>query len=268
MSAAELNQYVSVWSEAVDDFVSLLSDLTEAQWAAATDLPGWSVHDVAAHIAHLEHLLAGGSHDDIDVGAPAHVVSAMGTFTEQGVVARKNRTAADLIAEIEAAAQARRAEFAAHPPSDPDAAAPGLFGAIGWNTRTLLRNRPLDVWLHEQDIRRALDLPGNLDAAAAAHTVNYLAANLGYVLAKRLKAPAGTSATLHVSGVGTWSAEVDAEGRGHSIEAPAHPTATVTVDIADFEALAGGRRPAVRPEVLGDLELGARILDGFHGLTP
>ena len=36
--------------------------------------------------------------------------------------------------------------------------------------------------MHEQDIRRALDLPGNLDSAPAIHSADYLMESLPYVV--------------------------------------------------------------------------------------
>lgn len=268
MSSSELSGYFETWSRAVDDVDALLALVPAPDWRRPTDLAGWSVHDVVAHLAHLEHLLAGGAHDDIDVGTPSHVTGAMGTFTEQGVVARKDRSPEDLVAELRAAVTARRAEFSAAPMQDPEAPAPGLFGAIGWDCRTLLRNRPLDVWMHEQDIRRALDLPGNLDSPAARHTVERMAANLGYVLGRKAGAPAGSTATLTVPGVGTWAAEVGEDGRGRSITPPSNPTAAVTLGTADFEALVGGRRRPTEAVTSGDPALAARVVAGFHGLTP
>lgn len=268
MSSSELSGYFEVWSQAVDDVDALLAQVPASDWQRPTDLAGWTVHDVVAHLAHLEHLLAGGEHDDIDVGSPSHVTGMMGTFTEQGVVARKDRSPEELVAELRAAVASRRAAFAETPLADPDAPAPGLFGAIGWNCRTLLRNRPLDVWMHEQDVRRALDLPGNLDSPAARHTVDYMAGNLGYVLGKKAGAPAGTTATLTVTGVGTWAAEIGEDGRGRSVDPPADPTATVTLTTSDFEALVGGRRVPTDVETGGDPELAERIVAGFHGLTP
>ena len=138
----------------------------------------------------------------------------MGQFTEQGVVARRDATPDDLINEIRAAATARHTALLADPPTDPDAPAPGLFGAIGWSTLTLLRNRPLDLWMHEQDVRRAVGLPGGLGADAAAHSTDYLSESLGYVLAKRVGADPGTTVVLEVEGHAPVAATVTEEGRG------------------------------------------------------
>lgn len=263
----ELARYFATWNSAIDDALALLDEVPEDEWSTPTDLPGWSVHDVAAHLAHLEHLLAGGAHEDADIGTPDHVTSPMDTFTEQGIVARRERSKAEVIDELRRAVQVRRADWEAAPLTDGSAPAHGLFGAIGWNVRTLLKNRPLDVWMHEQDIRRAVDLPGNTDTPAARHTVDYLAGSLGFVLGKRVGAPTGTSAVLHVEDAGDWAVEIDATGRAQGVETPESPSVWLGMSIEDFGVLAGGRRHPGHVRIIGDEELAARILDHF-AVTP
>jgi uncharacterized protein (TIGR03083 family) len=41
-----LDGLFAVWDEIED----VVARLTEEQWQAATPLPGWSVHDVVAHV--------------------------------------------------------------------------------------------------------------------------------------------------------------------------------------------------------------------------
>ncbi len=92
MSDAErLAGYVAVWWEAVDSFTHLLEKVPAEKWSAPTDLPGWDVHAVAAHTAHLEALLGGRPHEDVEIGDAPHAQGMMGTFTEQGVVVRRDR---------------------------------------------------------------------------------------------------------------------------------------------------------------------------------
>lgn len=268
--AERLNGYVEVWWQAVDDFTTLLEQLDTDDWSVSTDLPGWDVHAIGAHVAHLEALLAGAEHDQIDIGEPAHVRGSMGQFTEQGVLARRERSPDDVINEIRSSATTRHTVLLSDPPTEPDATAPGLFGLIGWNTETLLRNRPLDVWMHEQDVRRATGRPGNLDGPAAIHAADYLAESLGFVLVKRADAPAGASVVLEIDGHAPHCFIVNDEGRGEQLsEAPADPTVRLAMDRATFIALAGGRRPpepgAVR--ATGDEDLAARIVNGL-AVTP
>lgn len=266
----QLSAYVAMWWEAVNDFAALLEKVPEGAWDTPTDLPGWDVHAIAAHTAHLESLLAGHDHDDVEIGDVAHARATLGRFTEQGVVARRERTPDELINEIRGCTTARHTLLLAHPPTDGDALAPGLFGALGWNTRTLLRNRPLDVWMHEQDVRRALDLPGGMDSVAAGHSVDYLAESLGFVLAKRCRAEPGTTVLLEVAGHEPVAAVVTEEGRGRiAEEAPAAPTVRLRTDRESFVLLAGGRRDADagRVEIVGDEELGHRLLEHL-AITP
>ncbi len=267
--AEELAGYVDVWKRATEDFVRLMADVPESEWSTPTDLPGWTVHDQVAHIAHLEALLAGAPHDEVQIGEPEHVRSPMGTFTEQGVMARKDRTAADLIDEIRSSTAARHAELLANPVTDGAETAPGLFGAIGWNQRTLLRNRPLDVWMHEQDVRRAVGREGNLDSPAGKHVVTYLLEALGVVVAKRAGAPAGTSVVVEVVDHGTVAVEVGDDGRASFVDAPTEPTVRLSMPFNSYVVLAGGRRtPAdVDVTVSGDRDLAQAILASL-AVTP
>ncbi len=265
-----LSALVSVWWEAVDSFTHLLEHVGGEQWSVPTDLPGWDVHDIAAHTAHLEAVLAGRPHDEVEIGDAPHARGMMGRFTEQGVVARRGVSADALISEIRESATARHTRLLAGPPTDPAAPAPGPFGAIGWTTRLLLRNRPLDVWMHEQDIRRALGVPGNLDSAPARHTADYLMESLPYVVAKRAQAPVGTVVRLAVTGHAPAVAVVGEDGRGRrGTPDEGEPTVSLAMDRETFVVLAGGRRPP-RPgdaEVIGDADLGERVLASM-GVTP
>ncbi|MGZ5405212.1 MAG: maleylpyruvate isomerase family mycothiol-dependent enzyme [Nocardioides sp.] len=268
--AERLTGYVGVWWQAIDDFTTLLERLDESAWSRPTDLPGWDVRAVAAHIAHLESLAAGGQHDEVEIGEPAHVRGPMGTFTEQGVVARRDRSPDELINEIRSSATTRHTALLADPPTDPAATAPGLFGMIGWSTETLLRNRPLDVWMHEQDVRRAVGRPGNLDGPAGVHAADYLAESLGFVLAKKAGAPAGATAVLEIDGHAPYACRVTDQNRGERLaDPPAEPTTRLAMSRGTFIELAGGRRApgdgAVRIE--GDADLGQRIVAAL-AVTP
>lgn len=270
-AASPLQHEIDVWWTAVNDLADLLDTLDPDDWHRPTDLPGWDVHAVVAHTAHLEHLTAGGRHEDVAFERPAHVRSDMGLFTEAGVVARADRTPAELVGEIRTDTARRHEQLLADPPTQPDEPALGLFGAIGWTTRTLLRNRPLDVWMHEQDVRRAVGRPGGLDSPAAAHVVDYLSESLGYVLAKRLKEAPGTALVVHVEGHEPVTARVNDDGRGAVVPGAADDAAaTLVLDRETFILAAGGRRPVALDaarKVEGDEALAARVLEAL-AVTP
>ena len=155
-----LQAYVDTWAVAVEDAVALLRSLRDEDWSRPTDCPGWDVRAVAAHLAHLESELAGNPQDQVEVPVLAHVTSSLGAYTERGPIARRDWSPAAVVDELEASAAVRLAALRADPPTDGSARAPVTPGDIGWTWETLLTNRPLDVWMHEQDIRRAVGRPG------------------------------------------------------------------------------------------------------------
>ena len=267
----DLQEYVDNWWVSVEDVVSLAEELRPEEWDLPTDLPGWDVRAVLSHVAHLEGVLGGGPHEQADVPAElAHVTGPMGQFTEIGVITRRDTPPAEIVDQIRRYATARHDDLLAQPPTDPEAPAPGIFGAIGWSNRTLLRNRPLDVWMHEQDVRRATGRPGNLDTPGARHSATYLLESLGFVLGKRVGAEPGTTLVVYVEGHPPTAVTVDDSGRGGALaEVPSAPTATLRMDRESFLLLAGGRRPAAAENVTveGDSDLAARVLTAL-AVTP
>ena len=264
--AERLRRLVEVWHSAASAAVALLRELDEADWARPTDLPGWDVRAVAAHLAHLESELAGNPQEHVEVPAAPHVRGLMGQFTEAGPVARAAWTTDAIVDELEASVAARHARLLADPPTDAAATASGFAALLGWSWETLLTNRPLDLWMHEQDIRRATGRPGNLDSPAGRHTTDYLIESFGYVLAKKAGAPRGTTAVLVVDGSAPAAFTVNDLGRGEPLaEVPDDPDVTLRMDRASFIVLAGGRRPAEPGAVTieGDETLGRRIVDSM-----
>ncbi|WP_426245616.1 maleylpyruvate isomerase family mycothiol-dependent enzyme [Nocardioides sp. LHG3406-4] len=264
-----LRGYVDVWWQAVNDFTDLLEGLAADDWGRETDLPGWDVRCIAAHTAHLEAVLAGAPEETVDIGERAHA-SLIAAYTEQGVVARAQAAPEDILDEIRESTTARHVALLADPPRDAAARPDILFGALDWSWGTLLRNRVLDIWMHEQDVRRAVDRPGNLHTAPAEHTSVYLAESLGFVVAKRVGAAPGTTVVLEVAGQPTTAVTVNAKGRGELLtEVPTSPDVTISTDRESFILLAGGRRtPAPgRVTLSGDTGLGQRVLD-LMAVTP
>src|SRR3546814_11421351 len=82
--AQRLTGWIETWWESINDFTLLLEDLGPDDWALPTDLPGWTVHDVAAHTAHLEAVLAGRAEETVEVREVAHSTSVMGRARQSG----------------------------------------------------------------------------------------------------------------------------------------------------------------------------------------
>jgi uncharacterized protein (TIGR03083 family) len=270
--AERLSHLVEVWHGAATDAVALLRELDQDDWARPTDLPGWDVRAVAAHLAHLESELAGNPQPQVDVTDAPHIKGLMGQFTEAGPLARAGWTTDEIIEELETSAAVRYAALRADPPTDARASPPGFPGLLGWSWETLLSNRPLDLWMHEQDIRRATGRPGNLDSPAAAHVGSVFARSLPFVLGKKVGAAPGTTVVLDVTGaqLQVLAATVGDDGRGAPLaEAPDRPTATVSLDFEAWVVLAGGRRTAADVEVglAGDTGLARRVVESL-AVTP
>ncbi|MGH3458147.1 maleylpyruvate isomerase family mycothiol-dependent enzyme [Aeromicrobium sp.] len=259
-----LEPYVRAWRGTAGDIIDLLPTLTGDDWSKPTDLPGWTVHDVAAHLAHLEAVLAG--HDTGPQGTGTGSGNQVSSgFTQMGVDARADRPPADLIDEFRAAVEVRSAQFDAALP-DPGDDAPVTPGGIDWTWEVLLRNRAIDAWAHEQDIRRAVGRPGSLGSGGAQVTTYTFAAGMPFVLGKRVAPPAGTSVVWHITGevpieIG---AIVGDDGRASSGVAD-DPATTLTLTNEAFAVLCAGRRgpDQVDVEIDGDEELGRAVLDSM-----
>ncbi len=270
--AKRLAGLVDAWSAEVEALLALLRELRAADWERPTDLPGWPVRAVVAHLAHLESSLAGVPQPEVEVPPADHVHGMMGQFTESGVVARATATPTELIKEVETSTAARLAALRAHPPGEAGALGPGFAALLGWSWETLLANRVLDVWMHGQDIRRATGRPAALDSPAAAVVADVFARSLPYVLARRASAPGGTTATLEIIGphARTVAVAVGEDGRGlHLPTAPPAPDVRLRTDLESWTRLAGGRCAPDEVDVAleGDLDLGRRVLAGM-AVTP
>jgi uncharacterized protein (TIGR03083 family) len=269
-AADHLAQLIETWYAACTDFVALAREIPPEQWALPTDLDGWSVKDNVAHTAHLEAVLAGAPEETIEVDEAPHVKGLMGYYTEQGVLARRDRDMESLADEIEQSVAKRYAALRADPPTDPAAPPERTPGGVPWDTRTLLNNRPLDVWMHEQDIRRATGRPGGYDSPAAAHVLRTFGRSLPMVVGKRVAPPVGTTVRLEIPEVGLgWSVTVGEDGRAATADDGADPAATVALTPEDFVVLAGGRRTpeTTTPTITGDQEIGRRLVESL-AVTP
>jgi uncharacterized protein (TIGR03083 family) len=270
--AENLDGFIEAWRVATRDASALLRSLDPNDWEKPTDLPGWNVRYVAAHLAHLESELAGLPQEHVDVPESSHIKGLMGQYTEMGPLARAEWSAEQIIDQFEAAVAIRSKALEEELPQDPTTPGPGFAGLIGWSWETLLSNRPFDVWMHEQDIRRAVGRPGNLDSLAAEHVARVFTKSLPYVVAKRAGAPAGTTAVIETTGAQQLilTVTVGEDGRGSLLpDAPADPTVRITLDFESFIVLSGGRRTPTQVDarIKGDDELGHKILANL-GVTP
>lgn len=255
-----LEVYVQAWRDSATSVIGLLPTLDEADWSAQTDCPGWTVKDVAAHLAHLESKLATG-----EIGTPVQeTASVASAFTEAGVEARRPRSVEELQTEFADAVATRTVQLNTLP-EDPQTPAPVTPGGVPWSWDTLLRNRAIDVWVHEQDIRRAIARPGSLDSAGAQVTTNTFRFAMPYVVGKKVRPAPGTTIGWHVTGEVPFdlTVAVGEDGRAEPVEQPTEePRVLLTMTTEEFTVLGAGRRTAeqLNVEISGDQVLGRQLL--------
>ncbi|WP_411143002.1 maleylpyruvate isomerase family mycothiol-dependent enzyme [Streptomyces sp. x-80] len=268
-----LQPSIDAWTHSIEAIVELVKPLVESEWSVATDLPGWSVRDVVSHIIGVECEMLGDPRPIHTLPRDLyHVRSEFARRMEVQVDVRRHHTALEMVSELEYTV-IRRSRQLRNETRKPDAE---MRSPLGEN-RTLefvLRQRAFDVWVHEQDLRRVLGKPGNLDSPGAYVTRDLLVNALPVVVAKRAKAPADSAVVFDVSGPMEFlrTVRTNAEGRA-TVDGSVSlgPTVTFALDWDTFVQLACGRvRPAAvaeRVKVDGDPELAAAILDQL-AVTP
>ncbi|HYJ70196.1 MAG TPA: maleylpyruvate isomerase family mycothiol-dependent enzyme [Nocardioidaceae bacterium] len=254
--------YVQAWREAADDVQRVGADLTDTNWEQATDCPGWRARDVLAHLVDIEELLTVDDEPDPTRDVP------LSEWTEVGVDQRREVAPAQLLTALDAAVRRRYAYLTDNPPTDPKGAPPRVPADRQWDWDTLLRNRAIDMWVHSQDIRRAVGRPGGFDNAGAQVTITTFGLGMPYVLGKKVRPPAGTTVVWDIDGTHPAHHAVEMSESGRAVplpEPPAEPSARLGMETETFVVLAAGRRDPkdLDVSVSGDADLAARVLRGM-----
>ncbi|MEU7600894.1 maleylpyruvate isomerase family mycothiol-dependent enzyme [Streptomyces sp. NPDC040724] len=268
-----LQPYADAWTHSIEAISELVLPLTEGEWNRATPCPGWSVRDVVSHIIGIECEQLGDPRPIHTVARDLrHVVDEFSRYMEVQVDVRRHHTAPEMTSELEYTV-IRRSRQLRNEKRDPDTMVRGPLG----DQVTLehaLRLRAFDVWIHEQDLRAALGVPGNWDSPGAYVARDLLLAGLPKVVAKRAGAPANSAVVIDVHGALEFmrTVRVDADGRGTVDKSPSlGPAVTLTLDWETYVRLAAGRVRAHvvadRVKVEGDAELAEAILTQFS-VTP
>lgn len=250
-----LSGLFAVW----DDIEALVGGLSEAEWLAASPLPGWDVKALVSHMVGTESFLSGVAppQPDIDVSGLDHVRNDIGTMNECWVRHLSAEPGVDVLKQFTAVTDDRRKALEALPDDEWDAvtvtpAGPESYGRF-------MRIRVFDCWMHEQDIRTALGRPSSDDelaGAASGLALDEAAATMGYVVGKLAKAPDGSRVQLELTGPLARTIRVNVDGRAQLVDdfGGQEPTATVRLDGLQFTRLAGGR--PMCPGRAQDVELG------------
>lgn len=247
----------------------LLAGLDEKDWDRPTDCPGWAVKDHVSHLIGTESALLGRPAPPPVAERPEHVKNPMGELNEAWVEARRARSPAEVLGEFREVTAARLAALRSMTNNEMAAITSGPTGQVPYEE--FMRIRVMDNWVHEQDIRRAVGQPGDLDGPVAEASMARFTSALPFVISKRAGAPEGAAVVLQLTGRGEQTvAAFVVEGRGRPVDGQVDD-ATVSLRmtpetyarlscgrLSPADALAGGQ-----VSVDGDRRLGERVLAGM-----
>ncbi|MFZ0907243.1 MAG: maleylpyruvate isomerase family mycothiol-dependent enzyme [Mycobacterium sp.] len=254
-----------------DSLDGLLTGLSEQQWQTPTPLPGWTVHNVVAHIIGTESALHGIStpEADIDVSTLAHVRNDVGVANECWVRYLSTKSGDDLLQRFREVSADRRKSLTDMAIDDWNAPTLTPVGPDSYGR--FMRVRVFDCWMHEQDIRDGLAKPpsdAQLAGPAPRLVLDEMATTMGYVVGKLGKATDGSRVAIELTGPLARTIRVLVDGRARVVDyfAGEQPSATIRLDGVLFTRLAGGRADAGAGgvELGGDQEVAARIVEHLN----
>jgi len=261
-AASDRDTLVAALREQFDALIALGHQLDDTQWATPSECPGWTVQDLYSHVIGTELMLLGRPDETVEVAAADHVKNQIGEFNEVAVLARRDRSGAEVLAELEEVAVERAGALDAMTQADFDAES---FTPAGQDTYgRFMQIRVFDTWIHEQDAREALGLPGHASGHAVDVALDEHATALGFVVGKKAGATEGQSVRLRLTGDTERTFDVRVDGRAQVVDNLDEPTATITLPTLLWFRYAAGRRAAdlAHPEVRieGDADLAQRVL--------
>lgn len=254
-----------------DDISRLLSDISEAELLTTqTELPGWHVRDVVAHIIGTELILKGEPvpEADIDVSELDHVHNPIGVMNECWIREMSTLSSAELLEKFRAVTDDRRTFLTGL--SDEEWNTPTITPAGPDSLGRFMRIRTFDCWMHEQDIRESTARPApdaELEKPQVGLSLDEITTSMGFVVAKRGGAPAGSRVQIELTGPLARTIRVAVGEKATVVPdfGDLEPTTTIRLDGWQFTRLCGGRPlGAVRPvgiEISGDVEAGRRIVE-------
>lgn len=272
---------IDAFDHSVQSIIDLGFSCRDDDFDLQTECPGWTVKDQISHVVGSEKSFAGLPRVEVTVPDYPHLHSDFARFVEVDVEARRGLSGREVVAELAEFHPRRVAELREFD-ADMDTVIGGFFGpdtTFGGH----LHRRVVDAWVHEQDLRAALDRPGNLDSpSAAVFTADILAA-LPRIAARAADVGPGHAVVIDVSGpvVARDGVRVvtgdDGRPYGEALfSGHDRPEGEEQLDVTSIhlttESLtrrAAGRRPVdeIHYTVTGDEEIARRVLEALVVVT-
>lgn len=248
----------------------LCSSLQPQDWTRPTDCPGWSVADQLAHIIGTESMLAGRADPRRAEQHGEHVKNRIGELNEAWVESYRTTTPEEMLSAWNDLVALRLEQLRSASPEQFEKVGPSPVGEVPY--REFMSVRLMDCWVHEQDIRRAVDRPGHLRGPIVSAAIDRFAGAMAFVVGKKAGARAGTTVVFDLHGDSPRSIAVavgDTRAKTVDVSDVTEPTVTLRMDVETWWVLALGRRSATDARaqgsvtVEGDEELGAAVLDNL-----
>jgi uncharacterized protein (TIGR03083 family) len=234
------------FARAADAFYGLLGALGDEGWKTGA-LRGLDVQGLVGHLIGVEHDTHRALAGDAAVADAEHVESTQDSAVRQAgrspaLTRDEWRRAADQTLELARAAE-DRARLAVH----------GIRLPLG----DLLVVRAFELWVHDNDIRRAVGLPPSVPDPPVLRLMSDLAARmLPYAAARMGLPPVDVHLVLTGPGGGTWDVMIGQR------EEPGQEGVAIVADAVGFCRLAGNRvTPAeLGPYITGDESRAVSVL--------
>jgi uncharacterized protein (TIGR03083 family) len=247
-------------------------ELSVAEWALPTECPGWDVKDQLSHLIGVERAIMGEATPDWDGNLGDHVKNDFGVSNEPFIAVRRARPGTEIFAEFVDVTSTRLAQETGRTEQE--------WAAVGWSPvgqrphAVFMEVRVFDSWVHEQDVRRALDRPGGSGNVASAMALNRVQEAMPFVVGKKAACPDGTAVRFEVEGSGrdarTFTIAVE-EGRAKPVDEAVVPTVALFLSSLDFMRLGCGRTTAAQLAeqgqgvvVAGDESVGDTVLGAMN----
>jgi uncharacterized protein (TIGR03083 family) len=268
MAEPIVDELEEVWTE----LDRLCDDFGDEDWSTPTALPGWTVQDCLSHVIGTERMIMGDPAPNVPIDHLDHVRNAFGEVVEVWVEERRPRTGAEVLAEYREQIARRLDQLRSMAQDEMSEMTWSPLGEVPY--REFMKVRVFDCWMHEQDIRRALDRPGHLEGPAVETALERMRDALGYVVGKKAGAPQSSSVVFRLDGSPQPEIAIVVDGRARVVErVPESPTVRIDLPFETFVALGGGRWSADEAMgagsvlIEGDQRLGRAILDSM-AFTP
>ena len=184
-------------AEAWGQWDAFADGLSGDDWATPSRCPGWTVQDNLAHITGTELMLDGRPMPDLEVSGD-HIKHPMATNNEKWVESFRSGSGAAVLEAFR--------EISAKRLGDLDAMSDDEFLAVGWTPigeapyGRFMHIRVYDAWLHLQDCREPLGMPGDESGLPAEMSIDEVGTAIGYIIGKKGGAPDGSRVEVTLTG--------------------------------------------------------------------